>query len=150
MKKYLGLSFIVVGLIFSSCNKPNEIASAGQYPVAKKVDTVDTYFGVQVADPYRWMENDTAQETADWVKAENDVTFGFLDKIPYRDKVKKRLEALTNYEKLGSPFREGEYVYFYKNSGLQNHYVLYRKKVIRGRQRFFLTQILFPKMELPS
>jgi prolyl oligopeptidase len=138
MKKYLILSFSIAGIGFSSCNKPNEIASAGQYPVAKKVDTVDTYFGVQVADPYRWMENDTAQETADWVKAENDVTFGFLDKIPYRDKIKKRLEALTNYEKLGSPFVEGEYIYFYKNDGLQNHYVLYRKKGDGGTPEVFL------------
>jgi len=138
MKKYLILSFSIAGIGFSSCNKPNEIASAGQYPVAKKVDTVDTYFGVQVADPYRWMENDTAQETADWVKAENDVTFGFLDKIPYRDKIKKRLEALTNYEKLGSPFVEGDYIYFYKNDGLQNHYVLYRKKGDGGTPEVFL------------
>jgi prolyl oligopeptidase len=138
MKKYLILSFSIAGIGFSSCNKPNEIASAGQYPVAKKVDTVDTYFGVQVADPYRWMENDTAQETAEWVKAENDVTFGFLDKIPYRDKIKKRLEALTNYEKLGSPFVEGEYIYFYKNDGLQNHYVLYRKKGDGGTPEVFL------------
>jgi prolyl oligopeptidase len=84
------------------------------------------------------MENDTAQETADWVKAENDVTFGFLDKIPYRDKIKKRLEALTNYEKLGSPFVEGEYIYFYKNDGLQNHYVLYRKKGDGGTPEVFL------------
>lgn len=145
MKKYVILSFILAGIGFSSCNKPNEIASAGQYPVAKKVDTVDTYFGVQVADPYRWMENDTAQETADWVKAENDVTFGFLNKIPYRDKIKKRLEELTNYEKLGSPFVEGEYIYFYKNDGLQNHYVLYRKKGDAGTPEVFLDPNTFSK-----
>lgn len=145
MKKHLILSFVITGLIFSSCNKSNEIASAGQYPVAKKVDTVDTYFGVQVADPYRWMENDTAQETADWIKAENDVTFGFLDKIPYRVKVKKRLEALTNYEKVGSPFKQGEYVYFYKNSGLQNQSVLYRKKGEQGEPEVFLDPNTFSK-----
>lgn len=145
MKKYFFLSFVIAGLIFSACNKPNEIAGAGQYPVAKKVDTVDTYFGVQVADPYRWMENDTAQETADWVKAENDVTFGFLDKIPYRDKVKKRLESLTNYEKLGSPFKQGDYIYYYKNEGLQNHSVLYRKKGDNGTPEVFLDPNTFSK-----
>lgn len=145
MKKYMGLSIVIAGLIFSACNKSNEIASAGKYPVAKKVDTVDAYFGVQVADPYRWMENDTTQETADWVKAENDVTFGFLNNIPYREKVKKRLEALNNYEKLGSPFKQGSYIYFYKNQGLQNHAVLYRKKADAGTPEVFLDPNTFSK-----
>lgn len=145
MKKYLIFSFVITGLIFASCNKSSELASAGQYPVAKKVDTVDTYFGVQVADPYRWMENDTTQETADWVKAENDVTFGFLNNIPYREKVKKRLEVLNNYEKLGSPFTKGAYIYFYKNEGLQNHSVLYRKKGDDGAPEVFLDPNNFSK-----
>lgn len=113
--------------------------------MAKKVDTVDTYFGEQVADPYRWMENDTTQEVADWVKAENDVTFGFLSKITYRDKVKKRLEALNNYEKIGSPFKKGDYIYFYKNEGLQNHSVLYRKKGDNGTPEVFLDPNTFSK-----
>lgn len=145
MKKYLIFSFVITGMIFASCNKSSELASAGQYPVAKKVDTVDTYFGVQVADPYRWMENDTTQETADWVKAENDVTFGFLNNISYREKVKKRLEVLNNYEKLGSPFTKGAYIYFYKNEGLQNHSVLYRKKGDDGAPEVFLDPNNFSK-----
>lgn len=145
MKKYQVLSFVIAGLIFSGCNKSYEVASAGQYPVAKKVDTVDTYFGIRVADPYRWMENDTTQETADWVKAENDVTFGFLNNIPYREKVKKRLEALNNYEKVGSPFKQGSYLYFYKNEGLQNHSVLYRKKGDAGAPEIFLDPNTFSK-----
>ena len=132
--------------MIASCNtKQTEIASTDPYPVAKKVDSVDTYFGVQVADPYRWMENDTTQETADWVKAENDVTIGFLKNIPYRDKVKKRLEALTNYEKLGSPFKKGSYIYYYKNEGLQNHSVLYRKKGDDGAPEVFLDPNTFSK-----
>lgn len=145
MKKYLMLSFVIAGLILQSCNKSNEIAAVGQYPVAKKVDTVDTYFGVEVADPYRWMENDTAQETADWVRAENEVTFGFLENIPYREKVKKRLETLNNYEKVGSPFKRGDYTYFYKNEGLQNHSVLYRKKGDDGTPEVFLDPNTFSK-----
>lgn len=145
IKRYAFALSIGILWLFGGCSKPNEITFAGQYPAAKKVDTVDTYFGEQVADPYRWLENDTTQETADWVKAENDVTFGFLDKIPYRDKIKKRLEALTNYEKLGSPFKEGEYVYFYKNNGLQNHYVLYRKKGDTGTPEVFLDPNTFSK-----
>ncbi len=132
-------------LLMLACNKPVEIASEFNYPQAKKVDTVDTYFGVQVADPYRWMENDTTQETADWVKAENDVTFGFLSKIPYRDKIKKRIEALNNYEKLTSPFKKGDYIYYYKNDGLQNHYVLYRKKGDNGTSEVFLDPNTFSK-----
>lgn len=136
IKNLSGLCIGAVAML-AACNKPAENTSM-KYPVAKKVDTVETYFGTSVADPYRWMENDTTQEVADWVKAENDVTFGFLDKIPYRDKVKKRLEALNNYEKIGAPFKRGEYIYFYKNDGLQNHYVLYRKKGETGAVEVFL------------
>ncbi len=98
------------------------------YPVTKKVDTVDTYFGTEVKDPYRWLEDDRSEETEAWVKTQNKVTFGYLDGIPFRDDLKNRLEKLWNYEKLGSPFKEGDYTYFYKNDGLQNQYVVYRKK----------------------
>ncbi len=114
--------------MLSSCTQSNTPGTIAKYPVSAKADTVDTYFGVDVADPYRWMENDTSQQTAEWVKAQNEVTFGFLDKIPYRAQVKSRLEALNNYEKLGRPFRKGNSIYFYKNDGLQNHSVLYRKE----------------------
>ena len=145
MKNSIIVYCLLIALIFSACNKPAEVASNMMYPETKKVDTVDTYFDVQVADPYRWMENDTTQETADWVKAENDVTFGFLNKIPYREKVKKRLETLNNYEKLGSPFKQGGYIYFYKNEGLQNHSVLYRKKGDEGIPEVFLDPNSFSK-----
>lgn len=142
--KHLAGLCIGAAAVLAACNKPAENTSM-KYPVAKKVDTVDTYFGVSVSDPYRWMENDTTQEVADWVKAENDVTFGFLSKIPYRDKVKKRLEALNNYEKIGAPFKRGEYIYFYKNDGLQNHYVLYRKKGENSAAEVFLDPNTFSK-----
>ena len=98
------------------------------YPNTAKGDVVDSYFDEKVADPYRWLEDDMSEETAQWVKAQNKVTFNYLENIPYRDKLKQRLEALMNYEKVSAPFTEGQYTYFYKNDGLQNQYVVYRQK----------------------
>lgn len=98
------------------------------YPKTNKVDSTDTYFGTEVKDSYRWLEDDRSAGTEAWVKAENKVTFGYLEKIPFREALKKRLEKLWNYEKLGSPFKEGDYTYFYKNDGLQDQYVVYRQK----------------------
>ncbi len=106
--------------------KENTTTESFKYPVTAKVDSVDTYFGTEVKDPYRWLEDDTSRATADWVTAQNEVTFNYLDKIPFRKSVKKRIEDIMNYERLGAPFREGEYYYYYKNNGLQNHSVLYR------------------------
>jgi prolyl oligopeptidase len=102
------------------------------YPETKKVDTVDTYFGTEVQDPYRWLEDDMSEETANWVQRQNKVTFGYLENIPFRDKLKERLSTLWNYEKVGAPFKEGDYSYFYKNDGLQNQYVIYRYKTEEG------------------
>ncbi len=99
-----------------------------KYPETKKDNTVDTYFDTQVKDPYRWLEDDRSEATENWVKTQNKTTFGYLENIPFRKNIKERLESLWNYEKLGSPFKEGGYTYFYKNNGLQNQYVLYRKK----------------------
>jgi len=121
-----------------SCSKSPQPAEVSNYPVSAKVDTVDNYFGEAVPDPYRWMENDTTEQVEDWVKSQNEVTFGFLEKIPYRDQIKKRLESLNDYEKISSPFKRGDYIYFYKNEGLQNHYVLYRKKGEQGTEEVFL------------
>ena len=98
------------------------------YPFTKKADSIDTYFDTEVTDPYRWLEDDRSTETEAWVKEQNKVTFDYLEKIPYRDDLKVRLEKIWNYEKLSSPFREGDYTYFYKNDGLQNQYVVYRQK----------------------
>lgn len=133
---------ILIGLV--GCQK-KEAEKALTYPVTQKVDTVDVYFGTEVPDPYRWLENDTAKATADWVTAQNDVTFGYLSNITYRDAVKQRLLELNNYEKLGTPFRRGEYYYFYKNDGLQNQYVLYRKKGENGEVELFLDPNTFSK-----
>ncbi len=98
------------------------------YPETKQVDTVTNYFGIDVKDPYRWLEDDRSQDTENWVKKQNEVTFDYLNQIPFRDELKDRLSKLWNYEKIGSPFIEGDYTYFYKNDGLQNQYVIYRYK----------------------
>ena len=98
------------------------------YPETKTVDTIDIYFGIEVKDPYRWLEDDRSEVTEAWVEAQNKATFGYLDNIPYREELKERLSKLWNYEKIGAPFKEGDYSYFYKNNGLQNQYVIYRYK----------------------
>lgn len=99
-----------------------------QYPHTAQSTVIDTYFGQQVADPYRWLEDDRSAETEAWVKQQNQVTFDYLNAIPYRDQLKQRLTELWNYEKVGAPFTEGKYTYFYKNDGLQNQYVVYRQR----------------------
>lgn len=96
-----------------------------QYPPTKKADVKDTYFGTEVQDPYRWLEDDNSTETADWVKTENQLTFGYLSKLPSRDKIKSRLTELWDYPKYGTPFKEAGKYFFYKNNGLQNQSVLY-------------------------
>ncbi|PRP67717.1 prolyl oligopeptidase family serine peptidase [Nonlabens agnitus] len=112
----------------AACKQENneETAMAMTYPETKKVDTTDVYFGNEVADPYRWLEDDRSEETGEWVKAQNKVTQDYLSQIPYRDKINKRLTELWNYEKIGAPFIEGDYAYYYKNDGLQNQSVLSR------------------------
>ncbi|WP_071145431.1 prolyl oligopeptidase family serine peptidase [Bacteroides ihuae] len=108
------------------------------YPSTPKVDTVDTYFGTKVADPYRWLENDTSAATAAWVKAENKITNSYLEQIPFRKGLLKRLTELANYEKIGAPFKKHGKYYFYKNNGLQNQSVLYVQDSLKGEARVFL------------
>jgi prolyl oligopeptidase len=123
-------------------------ASFGQsplkYPQTKKGDVVDTYFDTQVNDPYRWMEDDRSDETASWVKAQNEVTYGYLNQIPFRDALKTRMEKLWNYEKIGAPSKEGNFTYFSKNNGLQNQSVMYRKDA-KGKEEVFLDPNTFSK-----
>jgi prolyl oligopeptidase len=102
------------------------------YPATKKVEHVDTYFGESVADPYRWLEDENSAETAAWVTAENKITFDYLEKIPFRQKLSNRLEKLYNYPKYSSPSRRGDYFFFSKNDGLQNQSVLYVQKGLNG------------------
>ncbi|ADF54914.1 prolyl oligopeptidase family serine peptidase [Zunongwangia profunda] len=119
-------------------NTEKDTALNLNYPKTKKVDTVTDYFGTKVNDPYRWLEDDRSEETEEWVKAENKVTFGYLDKIPFKDDLKKRLSEIWNYEKIGAPFKEGDYTYFSKNDGLQNQYVIYRRKNENDKPEVFL------------
>jgi len=104
-----------------------------QYPISQKGNQVDNYHGTQVADPYRWLEDDNSTQTKEWVKAQNEVTFNYLSKINYREEFKKRIEALSNYAKFSSPQRKGDWFYFYKNDGLQNQSVLYKQKGLSGQ-----------------
>lgn len=122
--------FLLALLSMISCKNKSENNQLFdvQYPKTKQVDSMDNYFGTEVKDPYRWLEDDRSTDTEAWVKSQNETTYGFLSKIPYRNKLKNRLQKLWNYEKIGSPFQEGEYTYFYKNNGLQNQYVLYQYK----------------------
>lgn len=108
------------------------------YPKTAKVDTVDVYFGTEVADPYRWLENDTSEQTAAWVAAENKVTQEYLAKIPFRKALLKRLTDVANYEKIGAPVKKHGKYYFYRNDGLQNQSVLYVQDSLEGEPRVFL------------
>ncbi|WP_213608322.1 prolyl oligopeptidase family serine peptidase [Pseudoalteromonas sp.] len=137
LKKTLTCAVLIA---LAGCSQPtkqtpqNEVKTAMKavnsldYPETKKSAVIDTYFGEAVADPYRWLEDDMSDETAQWVKTQNNLTFSYLEQIPYRETLKQRLEKLMNYEKISAPFTEGDYTYFYKNDGLQNQYVLYRSK----------------------
>jgi prolyl oligopeptidase len=125
-------SFLAMGQ-----NQPN-------YPNTKKGQTVDAYFDTNLNDPYRWLEDDKSEETGAWVKAQNEVTYGYLAQIPFREALKNRLEKLWNYEKIGAPFKEGNFTYYYKNNGLQNQSVLYRKDS-KGTETIFLDPNTFSK-----
>lgn len=135
MKKGIILPAMALA-ITAACNpNPEEgtkTTASMDYPETRKDSVTDVYFGTEVADPYRWLEDDRSAETEAWVKAQNELSFGYLDKIPYREALKNKLTELWNYEKVGAPFEEGDYTYFYKNDGLQNQYVIYRFKTGEG------------------
>jgi prolyl oligopeptidase len=130
LSQHCFMKYILTGLTIiamqATAQKPG--AFTGTYPTTKTVNQTDNFFGTTVADPYRWLENDMAEDTKDWVKQENAVTNAYLSQIPFREAIKQRLTSLWNYEKYSAPFKEGTYTYFYKNNGLQNQSVLYRQK----------------------
>ena len=116
-------------MMLNACKEKNPTRThLLDYPETIKKPIVDTYFESEITDNYRWLEDDRSKETEKWVVAENEVTFNYLSNIPYRKQLKDRLSELWNYEKIGAPFTEGDYTYYYKNNGLQNQYVVYRKK----------------------
>ena len=137
MKKTITITAIVCTLFMNAQTKIT-------YPETKKIDHVDTYFGEKINDPYRWLEDDRSAETEAWVKAQNVVTYDYLAQIPYRNQLKMRMEQLWNYEKISAPFKEGDYTYYYKNNGLQNQSVLYRKDK-NGKEELFLDPNTFSK-----
>jgi len=125
---------LLMSVLFIACQNNNKMI----YPKTKKVDTIDVYFNTEVADPYRWLEDDTSDETAEWVKAQNKVTQSYLNQIPQRKRLKERLTQLMNYEKIGTPFKKGERYFFYRNDGLQNQSVLYVQNSLDDEPKVFL------------
>ena len=124
------LAFALAGLCLS--------ADKLTYPKTRTVDQTDTYFGVKVPDPYRWLEDDNSPETANWVAEQNKLTFGYLEQIPYRQQIRQRLTQLLNYAKYSAPIRRGEYFFFTKNDGLQNQSVWYVQKGLEGAPELLL------------
>ncbi len=142
MNKNLGL-ILLAAVVAGACNEQKQIGPAENisllpYPQTQKGEVTDDYFGTTVADPYRWLEDDLAEDTKAWVQAQNEVTENYLAQIPFRSAIQARLEKLWNYEKFSAPFKEGDYTYFYKNDGLQNQSVLYRQKGEDGEVEVFL------------
>jgi len=139
MKKYFILIPVFATLAACKCSSDKkEAQTVLTYPQTKKVEQTDNYFGTNVSDPYRWLENDTTAETGEWVKAQNTLTFSYLEKIPFRNKIKERLSKLWNYERYSAPFKKGNYYFFYKNDGMQNQSVLYVQEGLTGEPHVLL------------
>lgn len=138
------MKWSIVSLVASAsilaCNAPQqqEETMTYVYPETRQVEVVDTFFGTPVADPYRWLEDDLDPETRKWIDAQNNLTFDHLNTIPFRKALRERVEKIWNYERFSAPFTEGAYTYFYKNDGLQNQSVLYRKKMGQEAYQVFL------------
>ena len=109
-----------------------------KYPKTKKVEQIDDYHGTKVEDPYRWLEDDNAADTIDWVKAQNEVTFGYLEALPNRARLLNGLTELWNYERFGAPFKKGGRYFFFKNDGLQNQSVLYKQESLDAEPEVLL------------
>ena len=128
MKKII-IPVLLIAILFTACKEQASKRDISvKYPETAKIPVIDTYFESDVIDNYRWLEDDRSSETEASVKVENEITFDYLDTIPYREQLKNRLSELWNYEKVTAPYEEGGYTYFRKNNGLQNQYVVYRKK----------------------
>ncbi len=134
MKKRLFVTLMILVCLVVVAVATSTILAQQQneYPKTRKIDHVDTYFGTKVSDPYRWLEDDNSAETAAWVEAQNKVTFAYLEKIPFRSRIRERLEKLFDYPKYSAPSRRGEYFIYSKNEGLQNQSVLYIQKGLDG------------------
>ncbi|HLP33035.1 MAG TPA: S9 family peptidase, partial [Bacteroidia bacterium] len=114
-------------LLATACNqKSATVQEQLNYPYSIKSDHKDNYFGTEVADPYHWLENENSDTTAQWVDKQNEITFAYLDKIPFRKQIKDRLTQLWNYPKFGAPFKSGNKYFMYRNNGLQNQSILFQ------------------------
>ncbi len=133
MNKFFIMALSLTTMLMISCQQQKFT-----YPVTAKVDQVDDYFGTKVPDPYRWLEDDTSAQTAEWVKAQNAVTFAYLEQIPYRTKIQERLTKIWDYPKVSAPYKEGGRYYFSRNSGIQNQFVQYSKETLDGEERMVL------------
>ncbi len=137
MKQLFFPTLIAIGSL--ACTTTDESSDTMiEYPPTQTVDHTDEYFGVEVADPYRWLEDDRSEETAEWVEAQNVVTQGYLENIPYREAIEDRLTELWNYEKYGTPFKRGNRYYYFKNDGLQNQSVMYVQDDLEAEPKVFL------------
>ncbi len=132
MKKQI-LTIIAMALIIS-CNGP--VKKKIEYPLTKTGDVIDTYFGTKVPDPYRWLEDDRSEETAAWVKEQNKVTFGYLEKIPYREELKRVWKKCGIMKNIQLRTKKEPIPIFHKNDGLQNQFVIYRQKDNSGSGNF--------------
>jgi prolyl oligopeptidase len=135
---FIGLSSLLVAACMTNQKKALTPITFGAPPVTKSVSISDDYFGTKISDPYRWLEYDTASDVADWVKSQNNYTNGYLKQIPFRSQIKSRLEKIWNFEKYSSPFKKGDYYFFYKNDGLQNQSILYIQKGLNGEAKVFI------------
>jgi len=138
MLKKTNKGLLIMSMTFMTGNLIAQQQPVITYPNTWKVDTVDHYHGTDIADPYRWLEDDNSTATKGWVVAQNKVTEDYLSNIPFRKDIKKRLEELWNYVKVGTPFKRGNYYYFYKNDGLQNQAVLYRMATLDAQPEVFI------------
>lgn len=130
--------FVLLASLFACGTQQKQKQMTLNYPETAKVDSVDEYFGTKVPDPYRWLEDDNSEQTKAWVKEQNKLTFDLLKEIPFREKIKKRLTKVWNYEKQGTPFKRGGKFYTYKNNGLQNQSVLFVQEKLDGEAKVFL------------
>ncbi len=137
LKKTTKIILLSVLVACTNSEKKDEQAKLN-YPITKKVDTVDTYFGTKVNDSYRWLEDDKSEETGEWVKAQNKVAFDYLATIPFRDKIKERLTQIWNFEKRSTPFKKGGQYFYYKNDGIQNQNVLFVQEGLSGTPKMLL------------
>jgi prolyl oligopeptidase len=138
MKTLIIIASFTASIAITGCKNNQIVQEKINYPVTNKVAQTDDYFGTKVADPYRWLENDTSAETGAWVIAQNKVTTDYLAKIPFRDQIHKRLETLWDFPKMEVPFSKGEWVFFRKNDGMQNQSVIYVQKGISGEPRVLI------------